>query len=270
MYRKWFGVIGAAAAAVGGVLIAIMIGASPGSAELQPTIAVNYVPGAGHHSTSLAGSNEAIAGALTERLKGTSVVKIEVAGPPDDFLPVDDNGDPLTTRPPDPRWIFVTVEATELRSTEAAVAIWEGDLAVGAMRDALTIQGEAVEGARILVRSRNGSIHEVSAGPGEVATGQDFTSPDEAVTPESIQAAAQQFDLVVESVAVVEAEQLAVAVMVQTKTPADTLRRWDEIVAKFFGQTPRFEGFYLQAETPTGDLVALETAAFRSGAGRTY
>lgn len=204
--------------------------------------------------------------AIRARMGARNLVVAEVGAAPERFDPTDG------TVPPPPefanaKWAYLTTRAPEY-TWRALRSIWEADLAIGALRDAMAADGEVLYSARISVQLPNGQIASVPGGIGKVAAHQRFAPPED---PEAaVRAAAASLGLEVTSAEVLTADQAAPAVTVRTNDPAQFIARSHEIVSALFGEPLLYEGYYLRAEDQNGEAVFVRATSFRSGAGREW
>jgi hypothetical protein len=150
---------------------------------------------------------------------------------------------------------------------------WESDLVAGAIADRLAGTPNQVVSTIIDVQLPDGEIHPDlgGGGMGNVAPNQAFSSSGESAIRASVteQLAQSHLDLV--SLDVLRAPQAAPAVVVMTDDPLAAAAAASETIRAIFGQNPpKYEGYYLEVRDSAGTPVLIQSAAFRTGAGRLW
>ncbi len=222
------------------------------------------------YEPSIAGSPGKMAAEALSRLPGNLVLSLSVGAPPDGYTGVEEPGTKLPDYLSDARWLYATVSAPD-EGPGALRAVWEVDLAAGAIRDARDAQGDSLLFAsQIDVLLPDGTtIPAAFGGTGEVAFAQFFKNPTDEVISKHVSEVAAAFDLAVESLDVVRVEQAAPMVILTTKDPVKTVSGLSDLVDSLFGPAD-YEGFYLEVRDPQGPAIAISTSAFRAGAGRLW
>jgi hypothetical protein len=152
---------------------------------------------------------------------------------------------------------------------------WEADLLAGAVSD-LSGSGPSItdnlSGASVSERLANGSVVTgvpCAGGFGNVASRQEFADDPPDLIRANVQAVANRYGLVVESVQVMHALTAAPAVVVRAPDTS-VLARSADVATAMFGLPPRYEGYSLEWDDGDGTPVLRQTASFRTGAGGTW
>jgi predicted lipid carrier protein YhbT len=138
----------------------------------------------------------------------------------------------------------------------SGIAEWEGDLVVGALRDAFCANG----GPPLAGWTMSGSIRGVSdAGQ---ALGQRFPSPNAAAFRSRLDAVARRYGFSVVSVRLLRAPQLAPLVVVRTGRDAKSfvgdVRKIMQLLDPRRDSAVTFQGFYFEALNAHGPFVSVD------------
>lgn len=151
---------------------------------------------------------------------------------------------------------------------------WEADLVQGAIAEALEAGARAIRvvGSTFVGRLPDGSNSRdlAGGGMGDITPGQDFmTAPDSEIERTLTQGLAAA-DLKPVAITVLHAAQPAPAVVASTDHPAAAARAASETIRALFGQTPKYEGYYFEVRGRDGRPLLVQSASFRTGAGRLW
>lgn len=207
-------------------------------------------------SAAASATPETVAASVLRRYGGTHVLSA--------------SADSRTSKPAGTVLHFV-VDATGLG--EGAIrGQWESDLVAGAVADSFAGTPDQVVTTSIDVRLPDGDIQpDTGGGMGNVAPNQAFsTVPADAIRSSVADGlAAHHLSLV--SLDVLDAVQPAPAVIVATGDPLAAAAAARETILAIFGQNPpKYEGYYFEVRDATGDPILVQSAAFRTGAGRLW
>jgi hypothetical protein len=158
-------------------------------------------------------------------------------------------------------------------SEDAIRAQWESDLIAGAVADQLANTPAKVVSTIIDARLPDGTIHSdlVGGGMGDVVANQDFRdASDDAIRMDVGQTLTEaHLDLV--SLDILRPSQAAPAVVAATSDPAAAAVAANNTIQSLFGQNPpKYEGYYFEVRDKKGNPVFIQSASFRSGAGRLW
>jgi len=149
---------------------------------------------------------------------------------------------------------------------------WESDLIEGAVADALAGSGRAVAGSTIDWKLPDGTIlRAMGGGMGDILPGQTFSS----ATTDAIRAALAgeltKLGLRPLQIGVLHADQPAPAVIAETGDPLAAAAAAAADIRDLFGQDPpKYEGYYFEVRDLSGRPLFIQSASFRSGAGRLW
>lgn len=169
-------------------------------------------------------------------------------------------------------WVYMTVRADAAHGPLTIRPIWEADLAVGAARDDVAVNGTGtIENASYALALPDGTVlAEAGGGMGNVVAGQRFSAENAArVRPEIAERVATA-DLRLVELDIRSGMQLAPAVVATTSDPAGFVRRAAETVTAIFGAPGAYEGVYLEVRDTAGSPVFVEAASFRTGHGQRW
>ena len=150
---------------------------------------------------------------------------------------------------------------------------WEADLIEGAVADALAAtDGEHVAGSTIDWLLPDGRVlPNMGGGMGDVVPGQMFSDLAAGAIKLTLKQRLAQAGLEPTSIEVLHADQPAPAVVATTNDPRSAARAAASTIRLLFGQDPPiFEGYYFEVRDRSGAPVFIQSAAFRSGAGRLW
>lgn len=150
---------------------------------------------------------------------------------------------------------------------------WEADLVQGAAADALELSGgQPVVGSAMDLKLPDGAVlSDMAGGMGDVVPGQIFQAPadDELIRNLTHQVHAAKLAPV--SIEVLHADQPAPAVVAKTADSSAAAAAAATTVRALFGQNPpKYEGYYFEVRDKAGDPLFIQSASFRSGAGRLW
>jgi hypothetical protein len=153
-------------------------------------------------------------------------------------------------------------------NAEPTRAVWEGDLIAGAAADQLSGTPDHVVSTAF--DDSDGTEHpELIGGMGDVLPNQNFSNDSDSTIRARIARGLASANLRPLSVGVLRASQPAPAVVAVTSDPLAAAASANETINSLFGQNPpTFEGYYFEVRDQSGNLVYLQSAAFRAGAGR--
>lgn len=172
-------------------------------------------------------------------------------------------------------WFYAIIAAQGESTIPVSRGLWEADLAQGATADRLA--GGEPNLANVIVGSTilSGSADQtevVGGGVGDVEASQAFASraQSDAEIIEDVNRALAKYNLTPTEVQVLHPLDPAVAVRA-TVADADNLGGdFDSIRAWVLGDPVRYEGLYLEIDSPNGGPLVVNSVAFRSGAGRLW
>ena len=181
-------------------------------------------------------------------------------------------GAPRGPKPREGRWLHVVL-AAPAEDERIARPEWEADLVQGAIADALeATTGERVVDVRLDLKLPDGTIIKDASGGGmgDILPGQNFsTASDDAIRADITAGLAGQ-GLAPVSIEVLRADQPAPAVVAETSNARQAAKDANETIRALFGNTPRYEGYYLEIRDGKADPVLIAAAAFRSAAGTVW
>ena len=252
----------------GGLVLLVLGGASVGAYALTSRAASSPDGGAVSYTKSrLRSSGVAISSnptdalnAVLSRYGGRSVVEAGIGQPPD--IEGARSGTYLD--------FTVTIPGMDERANRS---LWEADLVQGAVADALALGGgTAVVGSSISLKLPDGTIRtNMGGGMGDIVTGQKFESPDDGALIDTLTSKLSKFQLNPLSIEILHANQPAPAVVAETSNPRLTAQDASTIVDDLFGRNPPlYEGYYFEVRDSNGDRLFIQSASFRTGAGRLW
>jgi hypothetical protein len=151
-------------------------------------------------------------------------------------------------------------------------AAWEADLVEGVVAEAFAAHGmPAVIGSTVTGDLPSGQTVALQGGMGDVASGQSFSSDSDAAIEQHLTDALAQANLTPVSITVMHVGQPAPAVVVKTDDPASAAGAAASVLQSLFGANPPlYEGYYFEIENAAGVPLLVQSAAFRTGAGRQW
>jgi hypothetical protein len=217
------------------------------------------------------GTPDEMLGEILSRYGGTEIVGARLTGPPADFEPTDGS----VPTPPDflaGQWLHTAVTAGS-DGPEAVRSFWEADLVAGALRDAMHNYGNTpLYASEIDLQLPDGTVMTgASGGIGDVAYDQEFTGD---VTADGLNhdilSVLVDAGLTIKSVAIINADQSAPAIVAETSDPAGFVAKADPTLVAAYGVPPRYEGYYLEVDDEAGAPVFIQSTSFRTGVGRRW
>ena len=166
-------------------------------------------------------------------------------------------------------WVSVTVDSDQ--GGDDVHAVWLAQLVQGAVADqARTAEGataDVVGGGQLVDMDKAGDRVVVDLGTGSVAGGQKFGSPNDSVFTERAQTVANKFGLEVKDVQVLH--PLESALSVTFTLPGDDVLTWniDDLRTALAGNPTEAEGVFIEIDSPDGDPLLRNGAAYRTGGG---
>lgn len=246
----------AAFAIVGGIAIAVGVGS--GGAANGDSIA--FSPTLGHRTTAPNGPPGQVIAAIVSRAGAGHLLKAGLGAKPN--LPGAQNG------------IYLHfVLAAESTNEESIRSEWEADVVQGAVADALAEHGQqpVVGSSMDLLLPNGATAPNVTGGMGDVTVGQSFSSANDHDIKTALANALSARGLTLRSISILHADQPAPAVVVTADDPAAAVAASQQTVSEVFGQAPpTYEGFYFEIDDASGAPIAIDSAAYRSGAGRSW
>lgn len=151
-----------------------------------------------------------------------------------------------------------------------AYAAWQADIVQGVVAEAFANQGlPPIAGSTFTGELPSGQTVDIGGGMGNIQPGQSYSSDDDSAITQRITDLLPQWNLTLSSIHILHAGQPAPAVFVTTNDPNAAAAAATPIVRTLFGQDPPlYEGYYFQVNDTKGNLVLLQSAAFRDGAGQ--
>jgi hypothetical protein len=165
--------------------------------------------------------------------------------------------------------LTIAVPADDHRAMRAE---WEADLLQGAIAESIHAAGVGeVVGSRVSWRLPDGTVLENrSGGMGDIAPEQLFDEESDAQLVARVESRLAAAGLTPETVEIVRAGQPAPAIVVTSQQPrTDVSQAWSTI-NDIVGRPPRYEGYYFEIRDDQNATVFIQSAAFRTGAGRHY
>jgi hypothetical protein len=185
---------------------------------------------------------------------------------------------PETYSPSSGQWWYATVSGPTDRDGATLKMDWEAALAQGSIAE--QISGDVcdlhwvIRGSSVEFQLPSGATRDLGGGAGDIAPDQLFAaqasnSTDEEIVQEVGDALAQ-YPLTVEDIDVLHPLGPAVAVVATVEEAGDIKGKFEAIRSAVLGDPLRFEGLYLEIDTPDGKPLVRTGASYRSGAGMVW
>lgn len=147
---------------------------------------------------------------------------------------------------------------------------WEADLLQGVVADAAA-GSEPIVASMIEAVLPGGRIIELTGGMGDISPAQSFDAPSNAAVQRDIRVALGAAGLRVVVVTIMHAGQPAPAVVAEAVDPRAAAAGAAAAVQSLFGSDPpRYEGYYFEVRDTEGNPLFVQSASFRTGAGRLW
>jgi hypothetical protein len=218
------------------------------------------------------GAEAAIAlDAIVSRLGSEAIVETSVLGAPADYVPVEDPSIPIPAEFSEGKWIYFLVKAPE-DGPGANRAIWEANLAVGALRDSLAASGgPPLYNVVISLQLPGGEvIPNAAGGLGVPEAEQNEASASAAETEATIRAGAANVGLTLKSLDILAPQRLAPALVLEAPKDWDLSRTAlepDTLIRDILGDPTFYDGFYIEIDDASGELISVNHVAYRAGVG---
>ena len=187
-------------------------------------------------------------------------------------------GPPPSKKYPDALWMYATVHGQDHGRGDYLPAMWEADLAQGAIADRLANgQGDLAQvivGSTVSLDTGDPSnLEDLGGGAGDVAAGQVFAAQaageSDGQIIDDVSAALAADGLTVQKVRVLHPLGPAVYIRATTQDVASIKGDFNSLLSSVQGNG-RFEGVYLEIDGGDGTPIMKSADAYRAGAGAVW
>jgi hypothetical protein len=177
------------------------------------------------------------------------------------------------------QWWYATVSGPSALDGAALKMDWEAALAQGSIAEQISGDevcdlAHVIRGSSVKLELPDGSTRFLGGGAGDISPDQLFAdqasnSTDEEIV-QQVEDALGRYPLTTDGVDVLHPLGAAVAVVATVEQANDIKGQYEAIRSSVLGDPLRFEGLYLEIDTPDGEPLVRSGTSYRSGAGMVW